>query len=353
MYTLKKTNKIVLKEPSENIRRAISALRDGSFTKIICGASNTNKKHIERLAIVYSLSGANALDICPTPDIFEAAKSGVKRALEIYNQNPQKFPNFKEPVIMISIDSGDDLHFRKAEINPAKCTNCLKCINSCPSGALFSKDDLLKFNKENCYGCGRCEGACLQNAINFIKLNITDSHASASPSLRMTMWNENIKAIEVHTGNNSVEEVKKFLELNVSLLKNTELMSFCVESKRFSHNELINYVNSLIDLISQKVIIQIDGIPMGATDKPDSSLQTVSAAKVLLENNVNAYIQLSGGTNQHTRNLVNQLELKISGIGYGTFARKLILSYLEELDDSEFAMQLQRIVNITTSLVGI
>ena len=102
----------------------------------------------------------------------------------------------------------------------------------------------------------------------------------------------------------------------------------------------------------KKSIVQIDGIPMGATDKPYSSLQSISAAAVLLQNRTNAYIQLSGGTNHLTKKLAKQLGLKISGIAYGTFARKLILSYLEELDDNNFDTQLQRILNITTSLVG-
>jgi hypothetical protein len=90
---------------------------------------------------------------------------------------------------------------------------------------------------------------------------------------------------------------------------------------------------------------------MGATNNPCSSLQTISAAKLLLENNTDAYIQLSGGTNYFTKKLVRNLDLKISGVGYGTFARKIILSYLEEVDDFKFLLQLLRVVNIATSLV--
>jgi Fe-S-cluster-containing hydrogenase component 2 len=280
--------------------------------------------------------------------------------------------------LMVSLDSGDDLHFRKAEIDYKKCINCLECINSCPSKALYS-DNSIQLNKNNCVGCGRCSEACLQNAINFIKLNNSLCHceqsrepnfltkcqkrrgtiqksahgewiATSHPTDAPRNDEQAFKAIEIHTGNNSIEEVKSFLELNASLLKNIELLSFCVESKRFNPAELQNYANSLTKLVNKKVIIQIDGIPMGATDKPCSSLQTVSAAAILLENKLDAYIQLSGGTNHLTKKLVSQLGLKISGIGYGTFARKLILSYLDELEENFFA-QLQRIVNITTSLV--
>lgn len=339
MNTLNKKNIIVPAEHTESLARAIFALKEGIFTKIISGAANTNGKHVERLALVYALSGANVIDVSPSQTIINSAKLGIKKASAVYKENPEAFLHYKEPVIMVSVDAGDDLHFRKAEINYKKCTNCLNCIDSCPSKALYSETNKIQLNKNSCFGCGKCSEVCLQNAIEFKKINNT-----------LDFNFEEIKALEIHTGNNSIEEVKKYLELNVSLLKNIELLSFCVESKRFNPAELQRYVSEIISLVDQKVIIQIDGIPMRATDEPCSSMQAVSAAAILLENKLDAYIQLSGGTNHHTKHLVNQLGLKISGIGYGTFARKLILSYLDELED-DFNLQLQRIVNITTSLV--
>ena len=388
MNTLNETKIIVPAGHTESVARAIFALEEGVFTKIICGAANTNEGHVERLALVYALSGVHVIDVAPSQSIIQSAKTGIKKASELYEKNPEAFSFYKEPVIMVSINAGDDLHFRKAEINYEKCTNCFECIDSCPSKALYSgchsegfspknlsndnyklpsqegqilrftqddrrspDDNRIQLNKNNCFGCGRCKNVCLQNAIEFTNFNNSQTPVIARRGEVPTGQSyEEIKAVEIHTGNNSIEEVKNFLELNVSLLKNIELLSFCVESKRFNPAELQNYVSSLINLVSQKVIIQIDGIPMGATDKHCSSLQAVSAAAVLLENKLDAYIQLSGGTNQFTKKLVNQLGLKISGIAYGTFARKIILSYLDELEDN-FSAQLQRIVNITTSLV--
>ena len=358
----------------ENIRRAISALRDGSFTKIICGAANTNEKHVERLALVYSLSGADVIDISPFEAVYYAAESGIKKACEIYNSNPKNFPKFKKSVIMASINAGDDLHFRKAEINYNKCNNCLKCLNSCPARALTTNchpersegsvhltikninsssdrffatlrsaqnDKVLKFSSENCYGCGRCESACSQNAINFINLSEFNYKIL-----------DKCEAIEIHTGNCSIQELDNFLKLYQQFFDKTELLSFSVESKRFNNSELQDYINAIINIIPEKIIIQIDGLPMGATDDVNSSLQAIKAGEILLKNNTNAYIQISGGTNNFTKNLIKQHELKFSGIAYGTFARKIILSYLEEIDDIKFNEQLLRIINITTCLVG-
>ena len=363
MNTLNETKIIVPAEHTESVARAIFALEEGTFTKIICGAANTNEKHVEKLAMVYALSGVNVIDVAPSQTIIQSAKAGIKKASDLYNKNPEAFAHYKEPVLMVSLDAGDDLHFRKAEINYSKCSSCFECINSCPARALSTvysskgdsrknlhtadeiiqsavqEDKKIQLNKNNCFGCGRCSESCLQNAISFTKLSNSSDFDF-----------KEIKAIEIHTGSSSIEEVKNFLELNAQLLTNIELLSFCVESKRFNTTELLDYTSSLTELVPQKVILQVDGVPMGATDKPSSSLQAVSAAAILLENKTNAYIQISGGTNYFTKKLVNQLDLKISGIGYGTFARKTILSYLDELEEI-FIMQLQRIVNITTSLV--
>ncbi len=367
MYTLNKISETAPTELSKSVSGAVSALEKGSFVKLICGAANTNAKRVERLALVYSLSGVEVIDVSSSQEIIYAAKTGIKKAYEFYKQSPKKFPRYNEPALMVSLDIRGDLHFRKVKINYEKCVNCFKCVDSCPSGALFvnssplfchpetpchsegnslqndrtnKNDKKIQINKNNCYGCGRCSEACRYDAIEFINLN--NSH---------NLDLKEVKTLEIHTGNNSIEEVKNFLEFNSSLLNNMELLSFCVESKRFSPKELQDYVNKIINMVNKKVIIQIDGNPMGATDKLCSSLQAISAAAILLENNTNAYVQIAGATNLHTKNLVQQLGLKISGIGYGTFARKIILSYIDELVEDDFCEQLQQIVNITTSLV--
>lgn len=242
---------------------------------------------------------------------------------------------------MVSLNAGEDIHFRKVSIDSGKCINCFECLKSCPAKALYNENNIIKINYESCYGCGRCEKSCLHNAINFIKLNNSFDNLNG------------ISALEIHTGNNSIEEVRNYLESIDNCLKNIELLSFSVESQRFNAKELSDYVNSLTELISDKVIIQIDGAPMGATSDALSSLQSICAASILVESKTNAYIQISGGVNYFSKKLTNQLGLKISGFGYGTFARKIVLSYLEELDDLQFAAQMKRIVNITTNLVEV
>jgi Fe-S-cluster-containing hydrogenase component 2 len=347
LYTSDETENLILVKRCDEIVRAIRDLKQGTFTKIICGAANTNAKQVERLAMVYALSGVNMIDISPSKEIAYAAKKGLARALDLHTKEPELYSKHKEPVLMVSLDSGDDVHFRKAEIDYNLCTKCNACLEVCPANAIsHAQSEVITISKKNCFGCGKCAKACPSNSINYTKL------ACEIDGI------DGIKAVEIHTannskeeGNNSVKEVQDFLSQNERFISSTELLSFCVSSKRFSPAELITYVKALTELVAQKVIIQIDGVPMGTTEMPYSSLQTLSSAAILLESNTNAYIQLSGGTNYFTKRLVKKLGLNISGIGYGTFARKIILSYIDELDDAEFLSELQRILNITTSLV--
>lgn len=321
LYIFNETQKFKLKEQSKDTAKVLSSLEQGKFVKIICGAANTNEKHVERLAFLYALSGVDVIDVAPEQKIINAANAGLENALNLYG---------KSALLMVSINAGDDLHFRKAEIDMNLCTNCKECVKVCP----------VNLDIQSCFGCGKCETVCLQNAIKFTKLNNNINDFSK------------FKAIEIHTGNNSIKEVKDFLELNEHILKNAELLSFSVESKRFNENELITYVNSLVNLVSQKIIIQVDGIPMSGSAESDAAMQAISSAKILSGNKINAYIQIAGGANFRTKNLAEKSGVKISGIGYGTFARKIILSYIEDLDDSEFLASLPEILNITTNLVG-
>jgi len=328
-------------EDNVSVSRAVFALEAGLFRKIICGASYTNYLHIERIATIYSLCGADAIDVAPDKNALNSARKGIKTAKKVFGENKEQFPNFVEPILMISVNAGGDVHFRKAIYNPLQCKNCNKCLDVCPSKAISKCENSLIIDNSSCYGCGRCAESCDLGAIE-----MENSPEFADIEL------ENIDAIEVHTGKNSVQEVKTFLEFNSTLFKNAKLLSFCIESGRFSAEELNNYVEGLISLVTNKPIIQIDGKPMGATDKPCSSLQAVSAGAALLEKNHNAYIQLSGGVNNYTQNLAKMLNLHFSGLAFGTFARKIVFDYINEEDERLFLSNLQRIVNITTKLVG-
>ncbi len=303
--------------------KIINALENGTFRKIICGAANTSEKQVERLAMVYALAGADIIDVGPQENIYNAAKRGLQKAKGVK-------PSINLPLIMTSVNTGDDKHFKKASFDLSKCVQCLECLKVCD----INKDP------EKCYGCARCVEACQHNVIKMIKLPETEKI-------------KNREAVEIHTGKSTPEQVKAFLEFNRPAIDKTGIISVSISSDRFSSKELIDYTNKIIAMFDKKIIIQIDGLSMRGGTKKTSTLKTLAAASTLVDAEINAYIQLSGGTNYLTQEIANMTGLKISGIGYGTFAKKIILSYIEEYEEAKFMAELKNITSVAENLIKI
>ena len=327
------------------MKKIFKSLNEGTFTKIICGASNTSKKQVERLSLVYALAGADVIDISAQKGLYNAAKRGILKASEIAGEKPGIYPKFNVPAIMKSINVGDDKHFRKANFDLSRCIQCMECVKICPSGALSSNEKGKNFDREKCYGCASCVEVCPQNAVNMVKLK----HLSDKKPYSIGKYD----AIEIHTGNSPIEEVQTFLTSNKNIIEKAKFLSVNVDSMRFNSSELVEYTNSLIKMFKNKIIVQIDGLSMRGGTKNSSTFQTIAAAAILLEAKIDAYIQLSGGTNHLTREIINLAGLKISGIGYGTFSKKIILSYIEENGETEFMENLHKIAAIAANLTGI
>ncbi|MFH0702040.1 MAG: LdpA C-terminal domain-containing domain [bacterium] len=325
---------------SISLKKVIYSLESGIFSKLICGAANTNQKQVERLALIYSLAGINVIDV--SLETYISAKIGINKAKEIYKNKQDFFVNFNEPLIMVSLNAGDDPHFKKAQINFNKCVNCLNCIKICSAKALYQEFDILKFNIESCFGCGKCINFCEYNAINLVNLE--------KDKIYNEFYNE-IEAIEIHIGQHSVEVIEFFLKNQLKLFSKINLVSFSISASLFSMSQLIEYANSITKLTDKKVIIQLDGASMSATNHSASDIQAIAAANILVNSKINAYIQISGGTNYLTRRHLELFDLKISGIAYGTYARKIIFPYIEEVN-KDFLKNLKKYVNIAANLIA-
>lgn len=54
---------------------------------------------------------------------------------------------------------------RVFEINEKKCTSCLGCLASCPSGAIQFSDHCMKIDHDRCIACGSCYHRCKYDAV--------------------------------------------------------------------------------------------------------------------------------------------------------------------------------------------
>ena len=126
------------------------ALEEGTWVKLISGASNQDLPFITDLCAVYAAAGVNCVDVAADIAVVHAAREGlnwVESRLGI------------RPWLMISISDGQDAHFRKAWFDPKLCPkDCPRpCQKACPAKAI---KDIGGINKNRCYGCGRCLPAC-------------------------------------------------------------------------------------------------------------------------------------------------------------------------------------------------
>src|SRR3989339_616309 len=95
----------------------IEDLDNNVFFKLICGASTTDAVVIRDLSYLYSLGGANMIDVSSNEASIKAAKEGISLAKKKYEETPEKYSYYKEPILMVSINASDDPHFKTANID--------------------------------------------------------------------------------------------------------------------------------------------------------------------------------------------------------------------------------------------
>jgi len=168
-------------------RHAIDALKGGNWIKLICGASNQDVSLIRNTCFVFTLAGVNCFDVSCDPAVVLAAHEGMDSAMKRLSKQDSQA---KRPILMVSVNDDEDLHFRKATFDPAECPpDCPRpCETICPayaipplqpagvstsadsSGSAPDNTDSTTFSdtvsaadgviNERCYGCGRCEPVC-------------------------------------------------------------------------------------------------------------------------------------------------------------------------------------------------
>ena len=318
------------------------ALACGSWVKIIAGASNQDLESIEDLAGIYALARVHCIDVAADPAVVAATRRGVDRARRHHQALAGGSLPWRPPWLMVSLSDGEDPHFRKAWFDPRRCPpSCPRpCARVCPALAIpsppASNSNAMGVLAERCYGCGRCLPVCPLGLIEE-RWQVLPSEAVAP--LLTTLQPD---AVELHTrmGRDGAfrERVDQLLEAGLPLRR------VSVSCSRSGEHDLTGELWKRFRVLSRvgyRPLWQLDGRPMSG----DVGAGTAHAALALLQDCGDRLppgpIQLAGGTNHHTLELLRRGERRdparqgggtaaVAGVAFGGVARRLLQPFLLE-----------------------
>jgi Fe-S-cluster-containing hydrogenase component 2 len=316
----------------------LNSLAKGTWFKLICGASFGHLPAIRNLAIVYTLAGADCIDVAADLAVITATKDGIKVAQKLALADRQQgYSVVNRPLLMVSLNDGTDPHFRKAEFDAARCpADCPRpCERICPADAIGVAGVI----DARCYGCGRCLPICPLGLITTRDRTATPS--SIIPHLTQA---DGIDAIEIHTQTGHLENFQKLWAILSPVAHHLKLLAIsCPDS-----SELITYLRSIHATISATyhpqplpfhLVWQTDGRPMSGDIGAGTTHAAIKLGEKVLGANLPGYVQLAGGTNHYTvpklreRKLLPSASDKyVHGVAYGSYARVLLAPILDELD---------------------
>lgn len=320
----------------------LRSLKEGNWFKLICGASFQHLPAIRNLTLAYTLAGADCIDVAADPAVINAARDGMRVATALFSRvQGGKVAAQKVPWLMMSVNDGEDPHFRKAEFNPDCCpSSCTRpCEAVCPAQAIAFTSSEGGFSgviDSRCYGCGRCLPLCPIQQIS------TRSHRLTSDTLPTLL--QLVDAVEIHTQVGHWHDFDRLWRAIAPVAKRLKLVAIsCPDG-----DGLIDYLQMLHDRMSPlpcPVIWQTDGRPMSGDIGAGTTLAAVKLGQKVLAANLPGYVQLAGGTNRHTVPKLQALGLlrsegsistrHIAGVAYGSYARVLLAPVLDQLESAQ------------------
>ncbi|MCY7272170.1 MAG: 4Fe-4S ferredoxin [Phormidesmis sp. CAN_BIN44] len=322
----------------------LRSLKEGHWFKLICGASSHHLPAIRSLTLAYAIAGADCIDVAADPAIISTAREALAVASDLAEEAQHKgFVAKNSPWLMVSLNDGEDPHFRKAEFNAAHCPiDCSRpCESICPADAIvFDRPDHFSGVIDNlCYGCGRCLPICPIQHIS------TRSYVYTPEVISPLILQAGIDAIEIHTQPGRLADFKRLWRAIAPQVHHLKLIAIsCPDGE-----ELIDYLWALHETISPlpcPLVWQTDGRPMSGDIGDGATRACVKLGQKVLAANLPGFVQLAGGTNRHTVPKLRNLGLlknksstivseSISGIAYGSYARSLLSPILNQLDAME------------------
>ncbi|PZV16072.1 MAG: 4Fe-4S ferredoxin [Leptolyngbya sp.] len=336
----------------------LQSLRDGHWFKLICGASFQNLPTVRNLTLAYTLAGVDCVDIAADPAVVIAAKEAIQVAMEMGRRNSHPTSAMlQKPLLMVSLNDGEDPHFRKATFLPLNCpSDCARpCEQVCPAGAINSHGVI----EDRCYGCGRCLPICPIQHIS------AHSYVSTTQAIAPLVLEMGIDAIEIHTQVGRLIDFQRLWSAIKPWLPQLQLIAIsCPDGENLSE-----YLWALYDVVSPlpcPLIWQTDGRPMSGDIGNGATRAAIRLGQKVLATGLPGYVQLAGGTNDYTVPKLRSLNLlasnssrdssmphletppfgtvltprprspsQVSGVAYGSYARMLLSPVLEQLEAIE------------------
>ena len=343
----------------------LRALREGHWFKLICGASFQHLPAVRNLTLAYALAGADCIDVAADPAVIAAARDGLEAADKLGGEAQTRGFGFgHRPLLMVSLNDGEDPHFRKAEFDPEFCpVDCPRpCEKICPAQAIVFQNASEGFSgvvDKRCYGCGRCLPVCPSQLI------YTRSYVSAPETIAELILQDGVDALEIHTKVGHFSDFQRLWKAIAPWVDRLKLLAIsCPDGEG-----LIDYLWALYKLIAPlpcALVWQTDGRPMSGDIGAGTTRAAVKLGQKVLAAGLPGYVQLAGGTNNHTvAKLQSNGLLKnggmgnrewamengesfptpyslvpspysqsyVAGIAYGSYARVLLSPILDELEN--------------------
>ena len=340
----------------------LQSLKQGNWFKLICGASYQHLPAVRNLTLAYTLAGADCVDVAADPAVIAATQEALLVAQSLVDDAQKRGFAFTGnlPLLMVSLNDGEDPHFRKAEFNDQDCpSDCSRpCEKICPAQAILfnnTKDDFSGVISEKCYGCGRCLPICPYGII------YTKSYVSTPGEIAPLIMSTGIEAVEIHTQVGRLAEFQRLWDAMTPWADKLKLVAIsCNDGEG-----LIDYLKAIYNLIvphPQFLIWQTDGRSMSGDIGDGTTIATIKLGQKVLTANLPGYVQLAGGTNSYTvpklrgMGLLNDFGLPIldfgleehnlkskiqnpkskrAGVAYGSYARVLLSPILDQLQQKE------------------
>jgi len=296
--------------------------------------------------LAYALAGADCIDVAADMAVVKAAKEGLGAAQRVALEEDSKYAGYNRPWLMASMSAGADPHFRKAWFDAAICpADCPRpCERVCPADAIAQEGVI----RDRCYGCGRCLPICPLGLIE------ARSHPTTLDALAQQVLSE-VDALEIHTHVGSLDDFEKLWQTVRPWISHLKLISIsCPDAPG-----LLDYLRAVQAIMAGPqsrdssefprflVMWQTDGRPMSGDIGKGTTHAAIRLAQKVLASNVEGYVQLAGGTNQHTAlklSTLNMLkthpiegcsdsqsmERYIAGVAYGSYARSLLMPIIEQ-----------------------